>query len=517
MASVDVPVALLGYGNVGSAVDRLLTEGADEIERATGHRLRVVRALVRDAARERDFKPADGVLTTDFESIRDDPAIALVAEVSGGLEPTGTRVLELLRAGKPVVTANKQLVARRGAELFSAASEAGVQLRFEASVCAAIPVIKVLRESLVVSNVHRVLGIVNGTTNFILTQMVEGAEYGEALAEAQRLGYAEADPTEDVTGADAAAKMAILATVAFGSRVGFDEVDFAGIEGITSAQVGAARRFSLTPRLIGSATLVDGRVDVRVRPSLVDDRHPLAAVTGAFNAVMLQGDAIREITLEGPGAGGMETASSVVADMVSIVGTAGTGFLHNDAVWRELERLPTGRAALAVLPPSRGRRPPRRARERDRAACRARALGRAPDPGPDGRRRDASRRPARGGRGRRPGRARRPRGACPEPRPAVRAPDRLRPRRRGHGLVVSVPRRAAAGRPLPRPPPARARHADRLARRGRDAAPARAAARRRARLRALPEVGGSEPDRQLQGPRDDDRDREGARETARRP
>ena len=188
MASVDVPVALLGYGNVGSAVDRLLTEGADEIERATGHRLRVVRALVRDPDRERDFQPADGVLTTDFESIRDDPAIALVAEVSGGLEPTGARVLELLRAGKPVVTANKQLVARRGAELFSAASEAGVQLRFEASVCAAIPVIKVLRESLVVSNVHRVLGIVNGTTNFILTRMGEGEEYGAALAEAQRLG-----------------------------------------------------------------------------------------------------------------------------------------------------------------------------------------------------------------------------------------------------------------------------------------------------------------------------------------
>jgi homoserine dehydrogenase len=265
-----------------------------------------------------------------------------VAEVSGGLEPTGSRVLELLRAGKPVVTANKQLVARRSAELFSAASEAGVQLRFEASVCAAIPVIKVLRESLVVSNVHRVLGIVNGTTNFILTRMGEGEEYETALAEAQRLGYAEADPTEDVTGADAAAKMAILATVAFGSRVVFDDVDHDGIEGITSAQVGAARRFGLTPRLIGSATLVHGRLDARVRPSLVDDRHPLAAVTGAFNAVMLQGDAIREITLEGPGAGGMETASSVVADMVSIVGTAGTGFLHNDPVWRQLELLPTG-------------------------------------------------------------------------------------------------------------------------------------------------------------------------------
>ena len=216
---IDVPVALLGYGTVGSAVDRLLQENAEDIERATGHRLRVMRALVRDPAKEREHPPADGVLTTDFAAIRDDPSIAIVAEVMGGLEPTGEHVLDLLRAGKPVVSANKQLIARRGAELFSAASEAGVQLRFEASVCAAIPVIKILREALVVTNVHRILGIVNGTTNFILTKMEEGAEYAEALAEAQALGYAEADPTEDVSGADAAAKMAILATIAFGSRV----------------------------------------------------------------------------------------------------------------------------------------------------------------------------------------------------------------------------------------------------------------------------------------------------------
>jgi homoserine dehydrogenase len=342
MAAVDVPVALLGYGTVGAAVDRFLTLGADEIERATGHRLRVVRALVRDPARERSHRAVDGVLTTDFAEIRDDPSIALVAEVMGGLEPTGAYVLELLRAGKPVVTANKQLVARRGAELFAAAAEAGVQLRFEASVCAAIPVIKVLRESLVVSNVHRVLGIVNGTTNFMLTRMAERASYEDALAEAQRLGYAEADPTEDVSGADAAAKVAILATVAFGTRVVFEDVDYAGIDALSPAQVDAARRLELVPRLIGSATLVDGRVDVRVRPSLVDRRHPLASVEGAFNAVMLQGDAIREITLEGPGAGGNETASAVIADLVSIVGTSATGFLQDDAVWRELERLPPG-------------------------------------------------------------------------------------------------------------------------------------------------------------------------------
>jgi homoserine dehydrogenase len=342
MASVDVPVALLGYGTVGAAVNRLLTEGADEIERATGHRLRVVRALVRDTERERSFPAAEGVLTTDFESIANDPSIAVVAEVMGGVEETGDQVLRLLRAGKPVVSANKQLVARRGDELFDAASEAGVQLRFEASVCAAIPVIKVLRESLVVSNVHRILGIVNGTTNFMLTQMEAGSEYDEALAEAQRLGYAEADPTEDVNGADAAAKMAILATVAFGSRVRLEDVQYNGIERLRLEHVRAARELGMAVRLIGSATLIGDAVDVRVEPAFVDRNHPLAAVDGPFNAVMLQGDAIREITLEGPGAGGLATASAVVADMVSVIGTTGTGFLQNDASWRTLERLPPG-------------------------------------------------------------------------------------------------------------------------------------------------------------------------------
>jgi homoserine dehydrogenase len=341
-AAVDVPVALLGYGTVGSAVDRLLREQAEDIERATGHRLRVVKALVRDAAKERNPSAEPGILTTRFDEVAADPAIAVFAEVMGGIDPAGEHVLSLLRAGKPVVTANKQLVAQRGTELFAAAVEGGVQLRFEASVCAAIPVIKVLREALVVSNVHRVLGIVNGTTNFILTAMEEGGGYEEALAEAQRRGYAEADPTEDVSGADAAAKMAILATVAFGTRVGLADVEHEGIEGITPAHVAAAREMEAVVRLIGQATLADGRFDVRVRPAFVDRHHPLAAVEGAFNAVMLQGDAIREIVLEGPGAGGIETASAVVADMVSIVGTTGTGFLHNDPCWRELPPLPPG-------------------------------------------------------------------------------------------------------------------------------------------------------------------------------
>jgi homoserine dehydrogenase len=346
MTVTDVPVALLGYGTVGSAVSRLLAANEDDIVRATGHRLRVVKALVRDPAKERGFPAADGLLTTDFAEIAGDQSIEVVAEVMGGVDPARAYLLELFRAGKPVVTANKQLLAQHGAELFAAASLAGVQLRFEASVCAAIPVIKVLRESLVVSNVHRVLGIVNGTTNYILTKMEAGGTYDDALAEAQRLGYAEADPTDDVGGADAAAKMAILATIAFGSHVTLADVAYEGITGIVPAHISAAREMGMVVRLIGQATLADGAVDVRVSPALVDLHHPLAAVEGAFNAVMLQGDAIREIVLEGPGAGGIETASAVVADMVSIVGTTGTGFLQDDPTWRSLGRLAPGELRL---------------------------------------------------------------------------------------------------------------------------------------------------------------------------
>jgi homoserine dehydrogenase len=341
--TTETNVALLGYGTVGAAVDRLLAASAGDIERATGHRVRVVKALVRDPGKERQV--ADGVaVTTDFAEIADDPAVAVVAEVMGGLDPAGDYVLELLARGKHVVTANKQLVARRAPELFAAASGSGVQLRFEASVCAAIPVIKVLRESLVVTNVHRVLGIVNGTTNFVLTEMEGGKTYAEALADAQARGYAEADPSDDVSGADAAAKMAILATVAFNTRVPLEDVQYAGITAIDPLDVAAARELEMVVRLVGAARLVDGGYDVRVEPAFVDAQHPLAKVDGAFNAVMLQGDAIREITLSGPGAGGTETASAVIADITSVIGTMGTGFLQNEAAWRQLPRLEPGQS-----------------------------------------------------------------------------------------------------------------------------------------------------------------------------
>jgi homoserine dehydrogenase len=321
-----VRIGLLGRGTVGAAFAQLLDERAEAVAAATGRRAGIAGVLTREEG--------------DFEEIL--AGSDLIVELMGGTDPAREHVLAALRAGKPVVTANKQLLAQHGDELFAAARAARVQLRFEAAVAGAIPIVRTIQVSFGVTDVSKVYGIVNGTTNFILTEMEGGATLAEALAEAQRLGYAEADPTDDVSGADAAAKMAILATVAFGSRVTLADVDYQGVEDVTPLHVAAARELEMVVRLVGSATIVDERLDVRVRPAFVDRHHPLAAVEGAFNAVMLQGDAIREITLEGPGAGGTETASAVVADLVSVVGTAANGFLQNDACWRELGRLPAG-------------------------------------------------------------------------------------------------------------------------------------------------------------------------------
>jgi len=332
-------IGLLGFGTVGSAVHRLLGEGAEAIERVTGGPVVVAGALVRNPSRRRSAP--DGVLTTDFARLRDDPSIGVVAEVMGGIEPTRTYLLELMAAGKSIVSANKQLLARHGEELFAEAERRGVQLRFEASVCAAIPVVKVLRESLIVTGVHRIDGIVNGTTNFILTRMVSaGDTYAAALHEAQELGYAEADPTEDVTGADAAAKIAILASIAFHTRVRTDEVDHVGIDGLDLVDVRHASELGYQVKLIASAMQVGEAVCARVHPCLLAADHPLASVQGAFNAVMLRGSSIREVILEGPGAGGEETATAVIGDLLAVIGTSGTGFLQHDGYYRELHRLP---------------------------------------------------------------------------------------------------------------------------------------------------------------------------------
>lgn len=337
-----IRIGLLGYGTVGSAVDRLLRDSAESIERVTGQPVEVAAALVRDPARHPDAP--QGVLTTDFARLRDDPTITVVAEVMGGIEPAREHVLALLGAGKSVVSANKQLLSQHGDELFGAAERNGVQLRFEASVCAAIPVVKVLRESMIVTNVHRIDGIVNGTTNFILTRMIQsGAPYAEALAEAQALGYAEADPTEDVTGADAAAKIAILASIAFHTRMRLEEVEHVGINLLDLADVEHAAELGYAVKLIASAWRSGGQVAARVHPCLLAANHPLAAVDGAFNAVMLQGSSIREVILEGPGAGGDETATAVIGDVVAVIGTQGTGFLQHDVHYRDVGRFPPGR------------------------------------------------------------------------------------------------------------------------------------------------------------------------------
>ncbi len=338
--SHNTAIGLLGYGTVGSAVDRMLRDRVEEIARVAGGPVEVRRALVRDVARPRATAAPDGLLTSDFAAVRDDPDIRVVAEVMGGIDPTRQYLLELFAAGKSVVSANKQLLARHGEELFAAAERHGVQLRFEASVCAAIPVVKVLRESMIANDVSAVLGIVNGTTNFILSAMAGGQDYATALARAQELGYAEADPTEDVNGADAAAKIAILASIAFHTRVTIEDVPFEGIEALEAIDSAVAQELGYRIKLIASAERLEGGVTARVHPTLVPDGHPLATIEGSFNAVMLRGSAIREITLAGPGAGGDETASAVIGDVMTVLGTSGTGFFTHDGYFRQVPIVP---------------------------------------------------------------------------------------------------------------------------------------------------------------------------------
>jgi homoserine dehydrogenase len=295
-------IGLLGHGTVGSAFAELLEARAGEIEAITGLRPELRGVLTRSRG--------------DFDEIV--AASDLVVEVIGGLDPARDYVLRAMAAGKHVVTANKQLLSQHGEELWATAREHGVQLRFEAAVAGVVPVIRVLQESLAAAHVDRLHGIVNGTTNFILTRMAEtGATYEDALAEAQRLGYAEADPTEDVNGKDAAAKMAILARLAFNTPVHLDQVLYEGIEQITADDMEYARELGLGLKLIGTAERVDGGLSVRVHPAFLYGGHPLASVNGPFNAVTIESQAITEITLSGPGAGGPQTASAVLGDVIS--------------------------------------------------------------------------------------------------------------------------------------------------------------------------------------------------------
>jgi homoserine dehydrogenase len=289
---------------VGGAFAEQLADRAFQVEAISGRRPEVVGVLSR----------SDG----DFDEILD--AADIVVELIGGTDPARDYVLRSLRAGKHVITANKQLVAQHGDELFAAARENEVQLRFEAAVAGVVPVIRVIQESLSATRIEKVLGIVNGTTNFILTEMATtGATYEDALARAQELGYAEADPTEDVGGADAAAKMAILARLAFDTPVGLGDVSYEGITQIQPDDIAYAKELGLSLKLLGVAERRDGGVSVRVFPCFLNADHPLAPVEGAFNAVTVEAPAITEITMSGPGAGGAQTATAVLGDLVSIL------------------------------------------------------------------------------------------------------------------------------------------------------------------------------------------------------
>jgi homoserine dehydrogenase len=317
MGSAPVRVGVLGCGNVGGALVELLSRDADVIASRTGLRLEVARVAVRNVAKERAVQLPPGTLTHDAEAVVADPDIEVVVEVIGGIEPARMLILQALKAGKPVVTANKELLANVGGELFEAAAGAGVDFLYEASVAGGIPLIRPLRESLAGERIRRVMGIVNGTTNYILTRMTEeGASYSQALAEAQSLGYAERDPTADVEGFDAGAKAAILATIAFGRQVVAGDVYREGIAGVTAVDISFAARLGYVVKLLAVAEQVDDRVAVRVHPAMIPSTHPLASVRDSFNAVFIEGEAVGELMLYGRGAGGMPTASAVVGDLI---------------------------------------------------------------------------------------------------------------------------------------------------------------------------------------------------------
>jgi homoserine dehydrogenase len=312
-----VRVGILGCGNVGTALVRLLDANADLITRRSGVRIEVARVAVQNLTKDRAIAFAPGVLTNDGEAVVSDPAVDVIVEMIGGVEPARSLITNALKAGKPVVTANKELIANFGAELFEVAATAGVDLLFEASVAGGIPLIRPLRESLVGERIRRVTGIVNGTTNYVLTRMTEErCSFAEAVAEAQELGYAEPDPTADVDGFDAASKAAIIASIAFGARVVAGDVSREGIRGVGADDILAAEELGYVVKLLAVTEESDGSVSARVHPAMVPAGHPLASVSGSYNAVFIEGEAVGQLMLLGRGAGGGPTSSALLGDLI---------------------------------------------------------------------------------------------------------------------------------------------------------------------------------------------------------
>ena len=316
-----IRVGLLGCGTVGGGVVTILDrEGADIAARLGGVSVVVTRVGVRDPSKDRGLPLAADVFTDDLVSVVEADDVDVVVEVMGGREPAGDLIRTALKLGKPVVTANKELVAAEGPELYRTAEAAGVDLMYEAAVAGAIPIIRPLKESLAGDRIRRVVGILNGTTNYILTRMTEdGANYDDVLADAQRLGYAEADPTADVGGHDAASKCAIIASLAFDTAVHADDVFREGIEKVTATDIAVARRLGYVIKLLGIASEVDDEVAVRVHPTFLPVDHPLASVRESFNAVYVEADFAGELMFYGRGAGAEPTGSAVVGDLLDVV------------------------------------------------------------------------------------------------------------------------------------------------------------------------------------------------------
>ena len=310
---------MLGCGVVGSNVARLLHEDSGDFAARSGATLELTKVAVRNISTKRDHVPASNV-TTDASSVVNDPSIDIIVEVMGGIEPARELLLTAIKNKKSVITANKALLALHGAELFEAADKNGVDLYYEAAVGGAIPILRPMRESIVGDHVHRVMGIVNGTTNYILTKMdEEGSAFADVLKEAQALGFAEADPTADIEGHDAAAKAAILAGLAFHTRVTSHDVNCEGISKISARDVAVAREMDHVIKLLAIAELTsDDQVSVRVHPTLISRQHPLASVRNAFNAVFVEAESAGELMFYGRGAGGAPTASAILGDVIAV-------------------------------------------------------------------------------------------------------------------------------------------------------------------------------------------------------
>jgi homoserine dehydrogenase len=315
-----VRIALLGLGNVGKGVWNILQKNGEEIAQRSGYDIEIAKILVRDVNKDRGVKVPKELLTADFNDIINDDSIEIIVELMGGIEPAMEYILKSVRKKKNVVTANKMLIATHGKEIFKEVEENGVSINFEASVAGGIPVINGINENLAANKIEEIKGIINGTTNYILTKMtLEGMDFAVALKEAQEKGYAEADPTSDVEGHDAAYKLAILAALAFETEVDIKDVYSEGITKITSGDIAFAKEMGYVVKLLAIAKETDGKLELRVHPTMIPSIHPLANVNDAFNAVFIKGNAVGELMLYGRGAGELPTGSAVVGDIISVL------------------------------------------------------------------------------------------------------------------------------------------------------------------------------------------------------